>query len=172
MRCADVLSRKYLHGFTTIELITVMVILGILAVVALPRLNNADEKALVFRDQTEAALRYAQKSAVSHRRTTCVTFSASSVTLQIASTTTPTTAPAGNTLCDSNLPLPGQNGNVVTSGDVINATFTSLPTAFRFTPEGLAYSQVQPNTQLSQTITVNGVNEAINVVGTTGYVGD
>ena len=148
--------RKGVHGFTIIELITVMVILGILAVVALPRLNNADEKALVFRDQTEAALRYAQKSAVSHRRTTCVTFTASSVTLKIASAT-------GATTCDTSLSLPGQNTNVVTSADVSNAIFTAVPANFNFTADGLG---------TTQTITVKGVTEAINVVGTTGYVGN
>jgi Tfp pilus assembly protein FimT len=164
-------SCRRASGFTTIELVTVIVLLGILSVVALPRLNNADERALVFRDQTEAALRYAQKTAVSHRRVVCVTFSASTVTLQIATSSTPTTAPAGNVMCDGTLLLPGQNGNVVTSGDTTNATFTSVPTAFRFTPDGLAYSQAQPNTQLSQTLIVNGVSETIQINATTGFVG-
>lgn len=152
-------SCRRMHGFTMIELITVMVILGILAVVAIPRLNSANNKALVFRDQTEAALRYAQKSAVSHRRTVCVTFTASSVALKIAST-------IGATACvssDPTLPLPGQNTNVVTSADTSNAIYAPVPTNFNFTADGLG---------TTQTITVSGVTEAINVVGTTGYVGD
>jgi prepilin-type N-terminal cleavage/methylation domain-containing protein len=58
------------QGFTLIELIMVIVILGVLAVFAAPRIfNNADFYARGFHDETLALLRYAQKSAVAQRRT-------------------------------------------------------------------------------------------------------
>src|SRR5665647_2470350 len=53
------------RGFTLIELIMVMVMLGVLAVFAAPRIfNSGDFYARGFHDETLGLLRYAQKAAI------------------------------------------------------------------------------------------------------------
>src|SRR5450759_4081551 len=74
--------RAHQRGFTLIELIMVMVMLGVLAVFAAPRIfNSGDFYARGFHDETLALLRYAQKSAIAQRRTVCVAFTTTSACL-------------------------------------------------------------------------------------------
>ena len=68
------------RGFTLVELIVIMVIVGILAVAAMPRFaDRGGFDARGFYDATLSALRYAQKSAIAQRRNVCVAFSAAGV---------------------------------------------------------------------------------------------
>src|ERR1035437_10071807 len=84
-------ARGHQRGFTLIELIMVMVMLGVLAVFAAPRIFNSDDfYARGFHDETLGLLRYAQKAAIAQRRTVCVAVSTAapaSATLSIASVT-------------------------------------------------------------------------------------
>lgn len=69
-------------GFTVVELITVIVLVGILAAVAAPRFFDRgifDSRG--FHDQAIAALRYAQKSAIAQHRFVCVAITANNITL-------------------------------------------------------------------------------------------
>lgn len=136
-----------------IELVMVIVIIGILAAVAMPRMNTSGYQAAAFHDRSVAALRYAQKTATSHRRLVCVAFSASTVTLTIA-LANPAAA------CNTALILPSGNVNSVQSGDAATARFNPIPTNFNFLPDGRATDTTlliadQPN---------------ITVVGATGHV--
>ena len=75
-------SRQHQQGFTLTELITVIVLVGILSAVALPRFfDNNVFQSRGFADQVLSTLRYAQKAAVAQRRFVCATFAANSVTL-------------------------------------------------------------------------------------------
>lgn len=147
-------------GFSLIELVVVIVLLGIIAAVVMPRWRGGsgfEERAL--RDQMIAALRYAQKSAVAARRTVCVDFTAvpSKVDFSISSA-----YPAANCSVGSSLVGPdGANLSVSASGSV---TFTSSASSFTFDAAG------RPSVAVS--ITVSGLPAAlaINVESETGYV--
>lgn len=145
-------------GFTLVELITIMIVLGILAAVAIPRMTGSNEyRALEFHDRAVAALRFAQKSAASHRRMVCVAFTASTLTLTIDHDR--------SGACDGQaLNLPGATSNVLTSSDLTNAVITSPATPsdanFSFQPDGSG---------VDRTLTIAGQPNII-IVGATGHV--
>ena len=145
------------RGFTLIELIVTLIVVGIIAVTAIPRFaNKADFDARGFYDGTLSILRYAQKSAVAQRRTVCVAFGAdSSVTLTIASTF--------GGACDT--PLAGPNGvapyALAAPGGGVG--FAAPPANFNFLSSGAA--------SLGQGIGVaNLPGRSLTVVAATGYV--
>jgi MSHA pilin protein MshC len=161
------------RGFTLIELIMVIVILGVLAVFAAPRLfNTADFNARGFYDETLSLLRYAQKSAIAQRRTVCVVFTATSTVTNV----TLTMAPAAPTAAVS---TPGCGGSAVAmagptgSAAVVTAksdvTFDTPPTNFNFDGLGQPISNAGA-LMATQTIQVTNAAKAIRVEGSTGYV--
>ena len=73
-------------GFTVPELVATMVIIGVLAAVAIPRfITQTEFDTFGFAEQTRAALRYAQKSAIAKRRLVCVDVAANQLSLHVAS---------------------------------------------------------------------------------------
>jgi len=143
------------RGFTLIELIMVMVLLGILAAYAAPRIfNRSDFDARGFHDETMALLRYAQKSAIAQRRAVCVNLAATGVTMTMFANNPATgTCAAAATLNPPFTP---------TGGAGLSATPV---TAFQFSPLGA--------TDQSSAITVTVPNSTtITIEGSTGYVHD
>jgi MSHA pilin protein MshC len=154
-------------GFTLIELVVTIVLLGILSVSALPRLFvSSDFDAFGFHGETLSYLRYAQKTAIAQRRTVCVAFTLSSVTLSISSN------PATYN-CSSVGALIGPKGE--SSPVTLNArpgiSFSALPTAFYFDGLGQPISVAGTGAaQSTQTFQVSGVSKSITVETATGYV--
>ncbi len=69
-------------GFTLIELVVTMVMIGIMAVAVMPRLTNLSGfDAVGYADQLKSVLRYAQRSALAQRRAIIVDFSGDTPTL-------------------------------------------------------------------------------------------
>jgi len=147
------------RGFTLVELIMTMVIVGIISAVAMPRFFDTNVfQSRGFADQVQASLRYAQKVAIAQRRNVCVAF-----TLPAPSTLTLTIASLSGAAspCDTNLALPA-GGNVLTAPAGI--AFAALPAAFSFNGLG------QPNPNATQTITIVGAANGITIETETGYV--
>jgi prepilin-type N-terminal cleavage/methylation domain-containing protein len=159
----DVSSRN--AGFTMIELVVVMIVLGILSVVVLPRMNSAtDFRALAFRDSLASGMRFAQKTATSHRRVVCAAFTSTTMTMTIAS------GAGTGTACDTNLPLPGSAGNVVTSPDATNVTLAGLPAVLYVQPDGRITTTLAGAIPDNAVVDANVNGQALTIRGSTGYV--
>lgn len=149
-------------GFTVIELVVVIVILGVLAVSVLPSfLGSSDIKSAGLRDQVVTALRYAQKAALSHRRLVCAAVDANGVKLTIAQN-------GGATSCNLELAGPGGGSRMVTNSAGIGLA-SSAATLF-FQPSGQVTSDGAGNNPATFSITVSGL-KPISVDGRTGYAG-
>lgn len=150
------------RGFTMVELIVTLVLLGILAAVAVPRLSGAlglGDSA--WRDQVLGALKSARSLSQGHRRLVCVTVSGSSVSLGIAAAN-----PA--TSCGSTLAAPDGSANWAQDGGSRSATVTPAGTLY-FQPGGRVTSDGAGNSTVNASIAVTGA-AAITLNGTTGHV--
>lgn len=164
MDCILHKQRPETTGFTLIELVVIMVIIGILAAVVAPRFfNNNVFQSRGFADQVQATLRYAQKEAIAQHRNVCVTIFSNAISLMIAGSSGAASA------CDTNLVSPaGQPSNCPSATYKIctpsaSITLSSNPSmSFDFDALG--------STPVQQIITVSGATNNVIVEAQTGYV--
>ncbi len=155
------------RGFTLIELIVTMIVVGILAVAVVPRfsaLNGFD--AVAYRDKVKSTLEYARKSAVAARRK--VTVDLAGNVLSFKYDLMPTDDPAYNAASTQALTLPARDANCAADNQICpksgsNVTLTSATTSLSF--DGLG----RPSS--GATYTIGGDDAyAVNVEAETGYV--
>ncbi len=150
-------------GFTLVELITVMIVLGILSAVALPRImdNRAFIGAAFYADVV-SALRYAQKSAVSHRRLVCATLTPTTIALSIAAVN-PASACATALDSPDGAAYQSKEGSIQASGYPAGGLLY-------FQPVGTITSDGAGATLYSGNIAITGRATTIRIEGATGYV--
>jgi MSHA pilin protein MshC len=144
-----------------IELVTVLLIASILAVVAIPRLTRTTfDEARLF-DETQAALRYAQRAALASQRTVCVYITSTTVTLRYRSAYGDTSCNPGT---DSALPAPGAVGAASTYTVTREGSATISPGALNFYFDRVG----RPSFASNQAITAGG--RSMTIEAETGYV--
>jgi MSHA pilin protein MshC len=144
-----------IRGFTLTELLMVIVLVAILAAVVVPRLlGGSPFDTLGFVEETQAILRYAQRSALAMQRTVCVAFGANSITLSYASA-------YGSSTCDTSLAGPTGSPAAYQVTGRGTSSFSPVPANFSFDRLG------QPSA--GQNITIAG-GRTIRVEPGTGYV--
>ena len=123
-------------GFTIIELIVVLMMMGILAAAAYPRLSSRSFDDAGYRDQLNATLSFARKAAIAQRRVVQVALDGGVISLQIANHT-PESADRQNMSPGTSRPLnlPGSDSPRLTPR---GATTVTGPDKLFFAPIGSA----------------------------------
>lgn len=157
-------NRRTCGGFTFVELVLVLIVVGVLAAVAAPRM--IDRTAFQVHGsaiEVRTALRYAQKLAMAKNRDVCVTRTpAPNLTLSFSLTA------GGGGVCIPPVLRPDGGGNYVVTPPA-GITLTSSAAVFRFNPQGQPTSNTGVLLNAVTTLTVGGT-VPVTVTRETGYV--
>ena len=158
------------RGFTLIELVMTLIVVGVLAVYVAPKmslLNGFDD--VGYRDKVAATLQFARKTAVAQRRHVCVQLSADDLTLTIDDAAPESTVAtcSSATALNRALNLPATDSRC---GGALNkicnptgVTLTGTVAAFSISPSG------QPTAGVIYTVTGPSALTVV-VEAETGYV--
>jgi MSHA pilin protein MshC len=152
-------TRKSILGFTLIELVMVMVLIGILAIAVLPRFfdrNTFDARG--YFDQSISMVRYAQKLAIAQRRDVFVNVSIAGTSICLTYT--------ADTTCST--PVINQ----VVSPDERTWFRKPAPSGMSFAGgSSFSFNALgQPSSGQTINFTGDGVTSKITVESETGYV--
>jgi MSHA pilin protein MshC len=151
-------------GFTMVELVVVMILVGVLAAIGIPRLmGDKGMEAAVFGDQVVSGLRRAQKIATGHRHVVCATVGPKAVIVRL------------NECGSAGLAVTGLTDDDYATTDNV---LTVKPTTLYFQPDGRITTDAAGTTAVGSggidiTGNVDGKDttfRTIHVEGTTGYV--
>jgi MSHA pilin protein MshC len=165
------------RGFTMVELVVTMVIIGIMAIAVVPRmdlLRGFDE--IGYRDQVKATLEYARKSAVAGRRNVRVQISGNDLVVTADSChpegTAISTPPCASLVgtYPRDLILPGSSLNRISPRG--NTTILATSTAsVVFDPQGRPWTSASTTSSSAASYTIRGESDSlITVEAQTGYV--
>ena len=150
------------RGFTMVELIAVMLLVGVLAVVALPRLDGTlGLRGTAWRDQVLAAVLQARSLATGHRRLVCLTVATGAVQMAMAS---------ANPATSCNTTVPGPDGDARWAVDAQSLAVTVSPAGMLYLqPDGRITSDGAGRTAVNVSIAIAG-ETALQITGETGHV--
>ncbi len=152
-------GRCHQQGFTIVELITVMILIGILAAFAVPRLGEITGfSGAGYATDVRGALAHARRTAVASRRHVCVTVASDRVSLSM-DTGDPDTGAHPSCNAANVVGLPGGDSSGVLMAPN-NVTVASTQAAFSFTPKGEA----------SVDVTISTGGESVKVIALTGAI--
>ena len=150
------------RGFTLVELIVVLILVGILAVAVLPKFaNQLTFKTRGFADQALVTLQYARKVAVASRRNVCVVVSGgNTLTLTMA-----TLAGSAQT-CSASVILPASSTNTLQTPSSV-----SFSGAFSIIFDGQGRALDSGRVLLATNATVSIVGDVTYTLGVTAGTG-
>lgn len=142
-----------------VELITVMILIGILAAFAIPRLGDITGfSGAGYAVEVRGALAHARRTAVAARRHVCVTVASDRIALTMDPADPDTgTHPSCNVANLVALPGGDPSGVLMVPN---NVTVASTQAAFSFTPKGEA----------SADVTISTGGESVKVIALTGAI--
>jgi MSHA pilin protein MshC len=141
-----------MRGYSLIELVVTLVIMGVLTAIAIPYFNQPEIDVTWFTEQSKAAVRYAQRQAVAQRR---------SVFVRITSATTLVLCYDDSDACASAVQqAPTGAAYALTAPSGVN--FSPSPHSFSFNGLG------QPSPISGSSFSVSG--KTVAVTAETGYV--
>jgi len=143
---------KYNQGFTLVELVTVMIILGIMSVVVGAKFfDNSTFKDTQYHQEILSAFRYAQKIAIASRCDIVITLGANNYSISYSGN-------SGGTSCSGFVQHPAGRGNYSDTG---TSLITPTP-VYTYNSQGIATSTG------AYSFSVGGHNITIEPI--TGYV--